>query len=594
MPAELLPKWDLSDLYPAYDAPQLQNDLKDVEGRARDFQATYEKRIVKVLQDADGAETLYQAITAYESLEDKIGAISSYAGLLYASDMTDPNITKFQADIRDFVTGVTSNLLFFTVELNEIDDKLFEQAISSEPLAHYAPWLKTVRTFKPHQLGQDLERLFHEKEVTGRASWVRLFDETFAHLSVKVAGKECQIEEALHLLSDPDATARKNAAHALSEVFSDNIRTFTLITNVLARDKEIEDEWRAFGTPDASRHLSNQVEADVVEALTSSVYEWMPRLSHRYYALKARWFGKDQLDYWDRNAPLPDEADTSIPWQEAQRTVLTAYEDFSPSMAEIAGRFFDKRWIDAGVRPGKAPGAFSHPTVPSAHPYILLNYQDKIRDVMTLAHELGHGVHQVLAADQGALMAPTPLTLAETASVFGEMLTFRSLLSQAPSKRARRHLLASKVEDMLNTVVRQIAFYRFEQRVHQARRNGELASEAIGDIWLDVQRESLGPAIRLNDGYETYWCYIPHFIHSPFYVYAYAFGDCLVNSLYAVYEESHQGFAERYLEMLKAGGTLRHKEMLAPFGLDAGDPAFWGRGLSLIEQLIEQLEEVSD
>ena len=372
--------------------------------------------------------------------------------------------------------------------------------------------------------------------------------------------------------------------------FKENERLFSLITNTLAKDKEISDRWRGFADIADARHLSNRVEPEVVDALVAAVREAYPRLSHRYYRLKAKWFGKKTLPHWDRNAPLPKVDMRPIPWRDAENTVLSAYGAFSPKMAGIADKFFKQNWIDAPIRPGKAPGAFSHPTVPSAHPYVLLNYQGRPRDVMTLAHELGHGVHQVLAAPNGALMAPTPLTLAETASVFGEMLTFQALLARTTDQRERKALLAGKVEDMINTVVRQIAFYTFERKIHTERKAGELTSEQIGKIWVEVQAESLGSAIELMPGYETYWMYIPHFVHSPFYVYAYAFGDCLVNSLYAVYQNASEGFAERYLAMLAAGGTKHHAELLAPFGLDARDPAFWQGGLSVIERLIGELE----
>jgi len=392
-------------------------------------------------------------------------------------------------------------------------------------------------------------------------------------------------------MQDRDGTKRKAAAAALATTFKANLRLFAHITNTLAKDKEISDRWRGFKDVAAARHLANRIEPEVVDALVAAVQGAYPRLSHRYYKLKARWLGRDALDYWDRNAPaLPDLPAETIPFGEAKDTVLSAYGAFAPEMADIARRFFDGRWIDAPVRPGKAPGAFAHPTVPSAHPYVLLNYQGKARDVMTLAHELGHGVHQVLAAPQGALMASTPLTLAETASVFGEMLTFRALLAKTDDPKQKKAMLASKVEDMINTVVRQIAFYSFERKVHTERRQGELTAERIGEIWMSVQGESLGPAIVFHPGYETYWSYIPHFIHSPFYVYAYAFGDCLVNSLYAVYEEAADGFQQKYFAMLKAGGSKRHKELLAPFGLDASDPTFWEKGLSVISRLIDQLE----
>jgi oligoendopeptidase F len=370
------------------------------------------------------------------------------------------------------------------------------------------------------------------------------------------------------------------------------VQQFALITNTLAKDKEIADRWRGFADIADDRHLSNRVEREVVDALVAAVRAAYPRLSHRYYALKAQWFGKKRLPYWDRNAPLPAVPTRTVGWTEAKNTVLTAYGAFSPKMAEIAERFFDDRWIDAPVRPGKAPGAFAHPTTPSAHPYVLLNYQGKPRDVMTLAHELGHGVHQVLAAPNGALMAPTPLTLAETASVFGEMLTFKKLLAGTRDAKERKAMLAAKVEDMINTVVRQIAFYTFERAVHTERKNGELTAERIGELWLDVQRESLGPAIELKPGYETFWVYIPHFIHTPFYVYAYAFGDCLVNSLYAVYENASDGFVERYLAMLSSGGTKPYAELLAPFGLNARDPMFWQGGLGVIERMISELESL--
>ncbi|MEP0510124.1 MAG: M3 family oligoendopeptidase, partial [Aurantimonas coralicida] len=476
-------------------------------------------------------------------------------------------------------------------ELNRIEDADMDAAMDRDPaLAHYRPWLVDLRLDKPYQLEDRVEELFHEKAITGRGAFNRLFDETLTSLRFTVDGDDLALEATLNILQDPDREKRRKAASALTNVFSENLRTFTLITNTLAKDKEISDRWRGFEDVADSRHLANRVERNVVDALSQAVTDAYPSISHRYYAMKAKWLGQDVLDYWDRNAPLPDSTRRDISWDEARHTVLSAYSGFAPEMASIAERFFTNDWIDAAIRPGKSPGAFAHPTVPSVHPYVLLNYMGKPRDVMTLAHELGHGVHQVLAGRQGALMAATPLTLAETASVFGEMLTFRSLLDQATTKAERKTLLASKVEDMINTVVRQIAFYQFERALHEERRGGELTTERIGEIWMDIQKRSLGPALRLGDGYETYWTYVPHFIHSPFYVYAYAFGDCLVNSLYAVYENSEAGFQEKYFEMLKAGGTKHHSELLQPFGLDASDPAFWSRGLAMISGFIDELE----
>ncbi len=583
-----LPEWDLADLYPGRDSDELKRDLAASETDAAALRTRYEGKLATLSGAALGA-----AVASYERLQETLGRIMSYAYLVYAGDMGDAEIGRFFQTMQERVNAITSTILFFTLELNRIDDEVLEAQLKDPALAHYAPWLRDTRTFRPFQLADDLEKLLHEKSIAGRAAWIRLFDETMAGLRFPWAdGKALTSAEVLHLLSDHDRATRQKAAEILGTVLEMNARTFALVTNTLAKDKEIEDRWRGFKRPISSRNLSNFVEDEVVDALVEAVRGAYPNLSHRYYRLKAKWFGVAQLESWDRNAPLPDEDDRLIPWQEAQRTVLEAYGAFSNELASIGSRFFTGRWIDAPVRPGKAPGAFAHPTVPSAHPYLLLNYQGKQRDVMTLAHELGHGVHQILAGAQGTLMSDTPLTLAETASVFGEMLTFRALLAAERDPKRRKVMLAGKVEDMLNTVVRQIAFVEFERRVHDERREAELTPDRLNEIWLDVQRESLGPALKLDGLYKYYWTYIPHFIHSPFYVYAYAFGDCLVNSLYAVYQGATPGFAEKYLAMLRAGGTLRHRELLAPFGLNAADPAFWQRGLSVIAGFIDELEAI--
>ncbi|MBS4005499.1 MAG: M3 family oligoendopeptidase [Afipia sp.] len=588
--AAKLPEWNLTDLYPAIDAPEVTRDLDKLDADCVAFENAYKGKIAEQVAASDGGEWLAEAIRSYEAIDDLAGRLASYAGLAHAGNTVDAAISKFYGDISERITAASTHLLFFALELNRVDDEVIERAMGTPSLNHYRPWIEDLRKDKPYQLEDRVEQLFHEKSQTAYGAWNRQFDQTIAGLRFKVAGKELAIEPTLTLLQDRAPAKRKAAAQALAKTFKANERTFALITNTLAKDKEISDRWRGFQDIADSRHLANRVEREVVDALVASVRAAYPRLSHRYYKMKARWFKKKTLPYWDRNAPLPFAAKSQIGWNDAKSTILKAYGDFSPQMASIAERFFDDRWIDAPVRPGKAPGAFSHPTTPSAHPYVLMNYQGKPRDVMTLAHELGHGVHQVLAAKQGALMAPTPLTLAETASVFGEMLTFKRLLAQTKNAKERQALLAGKVEDMINTVVRQIAFYSFERAVHTERRNGELTAERIGEIWLSVQGESLGPAIEIKPGYETYWMYIPHFIHSPFYVYAYAFGDCLVNSLYAVYENASEGFAERYLDMLSAGGTKHYSELLQPFGLDAKDPRFWDGGLSVIESLIAELE----
>jgi oligoendopeptidase F len=585
-----LPEWNLADLYSGIGAPEVARDLEKMDADCAAFETDYKGKLAGQTAADAGGQWLAGAVRRYEAIDDLAGRLGSYAGLIHAGDSVDPAITKFYGDVSERLTNASVHLLFFALELNRIDDAVIERALQTPELDHYRPWIEDLRKDKPYQLEDRVEQLFHEKSQSGYAAWNRLFDQTISGLRFKVGAKELAIEPTLSLLQDRAPEKRKAAGQALAKTFKANERTFALITNTLAKDKEISDRWRGFVDVADSRHLNNRVEREVVDALVGSVRAAYPRLSHRYYQLKAGWFKKKKLAHWDRNAPLPFAATGSIAWPDARNMVLTAYRGFSPEMASIAERFFTDRWIDAPVRPGKAPGAFSHPTTPSAHPYVLMNYQGKPRDVMTLAHELGHGVHQVLAAKNGALMAPTPLTLAETASVFGEMLTFKRLLAQTSSARQRQALLAGKVEDMINTVVRQIAFYSFERAVHTERRNGELTAERLGELWLSVQGESLGPAIDIRPGYENFWMYIPHFIHSPFYVYAYAFGDCLVNSLYAVYENAADGFAERYLAMLAAGGTKHYSELLKPFGLDAKDPKFWDGGLSVISGMIDELE----
>src|SRR5580692_3762661 len=585
-----LPEWNLADLYSGLDDPAIKRDLDKTDADCVAFEEAYKGKLAELAGAPQGGAALAEAVRRFEAIDDLMGRLGSYAGLVHAGDTVDPARTKFYGDVQERLTAASTHLLFFTLELNRIDDAVLEGAMADPALGHYRPWIEDLRRYRPYQLEDRVEQLFHEKSVTAYSAWNRQFDATIANLRFKVLGKTLAIEPTLNFMQDRSGAKRKAAAQALAHTFKDNVAQFALITNTLAKDKEIADRWRGFADIADDRHLSNSVEREVVDALVAAVRAAYPRLSHRYYALKAKWFGKKRLPHWDRNAPLPHVPTRTVGWTEARDTVLEAYGAFSPKMAEIAERFFDDRWIDAPVRPGKAPGAFAHPTTPSAHPYVLLNYQGKPRDVMTLAHELGHGVHQVLAAKNGALMAPTPLTLAETASVFGEMLTFKRLLSQTKNAKQRQALLAGKVEDMINTVVRQIAFYSFERAVHTERRNGELTAERLGQIWLSVQGESLGPAIEIKPGYENFWMYIPHFIHSPFYVYAYAFGDCLVNSLYAVYERAQAGFAERYLAMLAAGGTKHYSELLKPFGLDAKDPKFWDGGLSVISGMIDELE----
>jgi oligoendopeptidase F len=584
-----LPEWNLDDLYPGEDAPELKRDLDWLEQACASFAADYEGNLNTL--DAAG---LLDCVLRNEKINNIAGRIMSYAGLRYYQQTTDSGRAKFMSDMQEKITNFTTPLVFFTLELNTLEDAHLDGLLNQNAdLARYKPIFDRIRAMKPYQLSDEMEKFLHDLGVVGDA-WERLFDETIAGLKFDVDGETMGIEGTLNLLTDPDRDTREAGARELAEVFGENVKTFARVHNTQAKEKEIMDRWRGMPTAQTARHLSNQVEPEVVEALRNAVVNAYPKLSHRYYALKKKWLGLHTMQVWDRNAPLPMEDPKVIDWPTAQTMVMDAYTGFDPRMGELAKPFFTDGWIDAGVKPGKAPGAFAHPTVTDVHPYVMLNYLGKPRDVMTLAHELGHGVHQVLAAGQGEMLSSTPLTLAETASVFGEMLTFRKMLSNAKTKSERRILLAGKVEDMINTVVRQIAFYDFECKLHAARRGGELTPDDINALWMSVQDESLGPEFEFMDGYETFWAYIPHFIHSPFYVYAYAFGDGLVNALYAVYAEGSEGFEDKYFDMLKAGGSKHHKELLAPFGLDASDPAFWDKGLSMISDMIDELEAMEE
>ena len=585
-----LPKWDLSDLYKAEDDPELNKDLDWLRKACSNFAEDYQGKLDKL-----GAMGLLDAVERYQAIEVVAGKLMSFAGLRYYQLTTDAQRTKFMSDMQDKVTKLTTPLVFYGLEFNRISGDRIASLLSEDSgLARYKPVFDRMRAMKPYQLSDELEKFLHDQSVVGASAWNRLFDETVASLTFQIKGEELPLEAATNKLSDKNRDMREAAAREIARVLKENTSLFARVHNTLAKEKEVEDQWRKMPTPQTGRHLSNHVETEVVQALRDAVVSAYPKLSHRYYSLKAKWMGLEKMQIWDRNAPLPIEDDKLIDWTTAQDMVLSAYSEFAPKMAEIAEQFFTKGWIDAAVKPGKAPGAFAHPTVTTVHPYIMLNYLGKQRDVMTLAHELGHGVHQVLAANQGELLSSTPLTLAETASVFGEMLTFRKLLAATKTQKERKVLLAGKVEDMINTVVRQIAFYDFECKLHAARAEGEMTPAQINQIWMSVQGESLGPIFEFMDGYETFWSYIPHFVHSPFYVYAYAFGDGLVNALYAVYEEGDPEFQSKYFDMLSAGGSKHHKELLAPFGLDASDPAFWDKGLNVISGMIDELEAMED
>ena len=580
-----LPDWNLNDLYTSTDSKELLSDLNWLEKECDKFAKDYEGKLKNL-----AADQLLNCVLRNEKISSISGRIISYAGLRYYQKTTDAERAKFLSDMQEKVTIYTTKLVFFSLEINSLEDDYLENLLKENiDLFRYKPIFEKIRALKPYQLSDEIEKFLHDLGIVGDA-WEKLFDETIAGLKFKVGEETLNIEATLNLLTDQKRENREKATHELARVFTENIKVFTRVHNTQAKEKEIVDRWRGMPTAQMGRHLANQVEPEVVEALRNSVVKAYPKISHRYYELKRKWLGLEVMQVWDRNAPLPMESNKLVTWDEAETIVRDAYTKFDHRMLDLITPFFNKGWIDAGVKPGKAPGAFAHPTVTDVHPYIMLNYLGKPRDVMTLAHELGHGVHQVLASSQGQMLSSTPLTLAETASVFGEMLTFQKMLDQATNKTERKVLLANKVEDMINTVVRQIAFYDFECKLHNARKKGELTPSDINSLWMSVQSESLGPAFEFVDGYETFWSYIPHFVHSPFYVYAYAFGDGLVNALYATYKENPTGFEDKYFKMLSAGGSKHHKELLKPFGLDASDPEFWSKGLSMISEMIDELE----
>lgn len=581
-----LPKWDLTDFYQNIDDKNIELDFKNLKIRSEKFTKDYKGKISSLSGD-----DLYYAIKENEEISEYFGKISSFSYLNYASDMLDQKNTAFYQNSSDKISEISKDLVFFELEINKISETNIEKLYNeSEKLKKYKPFLRDVRIFKKHQLKEDIEKILLEKKSTGSSAWNRLFDETINNMKFPYDNKELNSSEIFNLLSSKEQETRKKSAKIIGETLGKNIRLFSFITNILAKDKNINDNLRNFKRPISSRNLNNFIEDEIVDNLALVVKENYKNISHRYYKIKAKLLGLEKMHYSDRNAPLSmDENLTS--WEDAKKIVFDAYNNFSPELAKIGQRFFDNNWIDVGVRNGKDSGAFAHPTIPSVHPYLLLNYQGKVRDIMTLAHELGHGIHQILSSNQGYFMSGTPLTLAETASVFGEQLTFQEILKRENDPNRKKIIIASKVEDMINTVIRQIAFLEFERKVHDERKKGEIATEKLCEFWMEVQKESLGDIFIFDNEYKYYWSYIPHFIHSPFYVYSYAFGDCLVNSLYACYKNGLENFEKKYLKMLEAGGTLHHKDLLSPFGLDASKPEFWQNGLDIISGYIDQLED---
>lgn len=585
MKTETLPRWDLSDYFSALDGKDVKAALKKAADDADAFASAYRGKLAGL----DGA-AFGKALEAYEQLQMQQARLGSYAQMQHSLASDDSEIGRHVQTIGEALSEIGTKLIFVTLELATIDDAVLAMQLKDSTAARYAPWLRDLRIYRDHLLPEDQERLMHELDISGRSAWVRLYDNLTAGLTYEVDGEALTEAEVRALAEDPIRSKRERAAKAIEKTVHGNIKIFAHIHNTLAKDGEISDRWRKYNAPDQSQHLANLIEPEVVEALRRAVKDAYPRLSHRYFALKAKWLNLSKLKPWDVRAPLPEVPPAEVSWAEAQAMVEKAYSKFDPRIGAIASDFFNKNWIDAEPRAGKYAGAYSMPTVPGWHPYIFMNFMGKAGDVATLAHELGHGVHQVLADKQGYLVSSTPLTLAETASVFGEMLTFRDLLAAETNIARKKAMLADKVEDSIGTMIRQIAYDDFEQQLHNRRKQGEMTPDEIDALWVETQQAAFGPAVEFSDVSRHNWALIPHFIHTPFYVYAYAFGECLVNALYMTYTQQPAGFADKYYELLSSGGKYRHKELLAPFGLDASDPAFWQRGLKLVEGLIDELE----
>ncbi|MFZ5720556.1 MAG: M3 family oligoendopeptidase [Pseudomonadota bacterium] len=586
---DALPTWRLDDLYGDREDPRIAADLAEAErlnGELAGMEGTF---VAARAEPARLGELIDRGISLYERATNAMWAVGAFAGLSATTARDDPAWAKFEADLRAKTAQIASLSLFFTLEINKLEDAELEAALAAHaPAARWRPWLRRVRAGRPHELSADLERLLLDK-APAVANWTRLSDETLAKLTARVKGETLTLSELLNRMSDPDGETRKAAAAALAKALEQRTSTLALCLNTLAFEKQVEDRWRRFGTPAAARHLANEVDADAVEALEAAVVESYESVSHRYYRLKARAMGRPYLDHWDRNAPLEAGRPRVYGWNEAREIVLTSFQALAPRFADTAQTFFTQPWIDAKPRPGKQSGAYSHSVTAEHHPYVFLNYMGERRDVLTLAHELGHAVHQTLCRPLGTLLADTPLTLAETASIFGEGLVFEKLLAEA-SPSERRALLAGRIEDGINTVVRQIAFHRFETQFHAARAQGELAPDEIGSLWVEVIAESLGPAVRLDRGYRHYWGYVSHFVHAPFYVYAYAFGDLLVRGLMEKRRQDPAAFAPRYEALLAAGGTKTYVEALAAFDLNPREKAFWAAGMKQLERLVDEFE----
>ena len=588
------PTWDLSDLYASADDPAIEKALTNVIRRAKKFHDNHAGKLLSSKRISP--KRLADALKEYESIVEQAGKAASFAQLLHEADTSDQRHGALLASVMQQLTQAQSLLMFFDLEWMDVPDDVAERVLRGKPLAHYRPYLTFARRYRPHKLSEDEEQVVNQLCNTGSRAWHRFFDQFTAALrfSVKINGKTRELSQSdtLDLLHEADRRKRIAGARGMTEGLRKNERTLAFVFNTLLWDAQIDDEMRSYAQPMAARNLDNQIDQKTVDTLIKSVEAGFP-IVNRYYKLKSRLLKIKKLADYDRYAPLSDST-PRVSWTKARKTVTEAFGQFSPRMAEIADEFFEKRWIDAPVRPGKAGGAFSASTVPSVHPYILMNFAGKMRDVMTLAHELGHGVHQYLSRQQGILQASTPLTLAETASVFAEMLVFERLMAEQDDPKVKLSLLCGKIEDIFATVFRQVAMTRFEQMIHKARReHGELPVETFNKFWNEANAAMFGDSLELTDGYGWWWSYVPHFVRTPFYCYAYAFGELLVIALYGQYQAQGASFVPKYMELLSSGGTGSPDDLLEPLGIDIRKPAFWKKGITFIDKLVTQAEKLA-
>jgi len=580
-------RWDLSDLYKGADDAQLESDQQKVLDEAEQFAAAYHGKINNL-----DAEEFHQALEEYEEILDLLGKIGSFAHLLWSTDTNNPAYGKLMQQANELSSAVHQKLVFFDVEWLDLSEEKAEQLINNETLSHYRHYLETSRRYKEHTLSEKEEQILSAKSVTGSSAWNRFFDESMGAARYEIDGKTLTQQEALSKLHDPDRDLRKRAQQALTSTFTDMSRSLTFVFNTILADKNTNDSLRNYPGWLTSRNLSNEIEDDTVDTLINSVTENY-NLVQRFYRLKKKLLGYDTLYDYDRYAPLLENK-KQVQWNEARSMVLNSYGEFHSTMGDVAGKFFENNWIDAAIEPGKRGGAYSAGTVPSVHPYVFMNYDGQVRDVQTLAHELGHGVHQYLSREQGVLQSGTPLTTAETASVFGEMLVFQNLMEQLDDPREQLALLIGKIDDSIATVFRQVSMNQFEDAIHTARREeGELTTEEFSTLWRQSQEPLYGDAVELTQNYDIWWSYIPHFLHSPGYVYAYAFGELLVLALYDEYTRSKNGFSEKYVNMLRTGGADWPENIVAKVGLDITQADFWEKGLSAIGKMIDEAEQLA-